>query len=180
MQDVYPLPLIEDALSLLEGSQFFSILDLQSGYWQVRVREADRPKTAFVTPDGLFQFNVLPFGLVNAPRTFQRMMDVLLAGLKWYACLIYIDDIVIFGRTFEEHTSRLKTVLTRIGDAGLKLKLKKCSFAARNLLILGHVVSDKGISLDPGKINAVEQFPRPNNLKETQRFISICAYSPSL
>ena len=103
VEDVYPLPRIEDALGTLEGSVYFSSLDMQSGFWQIQVKPEDRPKTAFVTSDGLYQFKVLPFGLVNSPRTFQRMMDVLLSGLKWHICLVYIDDIIVFSRTFEEH-----------------------------------------------------------------------------
>ncbi len=106
-KDVYPLPRIEDALSCLEGSQYFSIIDLQFGYWQVEVREEDRAKTAFITADGLLEFKVMPFGLSNAPSTFQHMMDVMLAGLKWKCCLIYLDDILVFAKTFDEHLLRL-------------------------------------------------------------------------
>ncbi|KZS03788.1 Uncharacterized protein APZ42_033399 [Daphnia magna] len=107
-RDVYPLPRIEDALSRLEGSHYFSIMDMQSGYWKVGVRPSDREKTAFVTADGLYQFRVMPFGLSNAPATFQRMVDVLLAELKWNTCLVYLDDIVIFSKTFSEHLTRLE------------------------------------------------------------------------
>lgn len=98
-KDMYPLPRIDDALDCLQGAKFFSSLDLRSGYWQVPVAEADRSKTAFITPDGLFEFNVMPFGLCNAPATFERMMDSILRGLKWKTCLCYLDDIVIFPRT---------------------------------------------------------------------------------
>ena len=100
-------------------------MDLQSGYWQVEVDEADRPKTAFITADSLVQFNVMPFGLTNAPGTFQRMMDVMLAGLKWNSCLVYLDDILFFSKTFDEHLMRLEKVLQCISKANLKLKLSK-------------------------------------------------------
>ena len=136
-RDVYPLPRIEDALSRLEGSRYFSIMDMQSGYWQVEVRPEDREKLAFITPDGLYQFKVMPFGLSNAPATFQRMMDVLLSGLKWNTCLVYLDDIVVFSKTFSEHLSRLDEVLARIQRANLKLKISKCSFFATSLKVLG-------------------------------------------
>lgn len=174
--DVYPLPRIEDALSLLQGSTYFSSLDMQSGFWQIKVDPKDRAKTAFVTPDGLFQFKVLPFGLINSPRTFQRTMDVLLAGLKWYICLVYIDDIIVFARTFQEHLERLEIVLRRIADAKIKLKLAKCHFFESTLLILGHLVDELGVRPNPAKIRAVSQFPEPKNLKEVQRFVGMCSY----
>lgn len=138
IKDVYPLPRIEDALSRLEGSFLFSIMDMQSGYWQVEMNPKDREKTAFITADGLFQFRVMPFGLSNAPSTFQRMMDVLLAGLKWNACLVYLDDIIVFSSTVDEHLSRLEAVFKCIQKANLKLKLSKCSFLATRLKILGY------------------------------------------
>lgn len=130
IKDVYPLSRIEDALSRLDGSQYFFILDMQSGYWQVEVKPEDRPKTAFVTADGLYQFRVMRFGLTNAPGTFQRMMDVLLAGLKWNVCLVYLDDIVTFSKTVDEHLVRLESVLKCLQTANLTLKLSKCQFLA--------------------------------------------------
>jgi len=116
-KDVYPLPRIDDALDCIKDAQFFSSMDLQSGYWQIEVDEADREKTAFITPDGLYEFKVMPFGLCNAPATFERMMDNVLRGLKWNICLCYMDDVVVFSRTFEEHLRRLKSVLTCICNA---------------------------------------------------------------
>ncbi len=97
-RDVYPLPRIDDALSRLEGCRYFTIMDLMVGYWHVGVRKEDREKTAFITTGGLYQFRVMPFGLTNAPVTFQRMMDILLSGLKWVTCLVYLDDIVVCTR----------------------------------------------------------------------------------
>ena len=102
-KDAYPLPRVDDTLDTLGGSKFFTTLDLASGYWQVEVATEDRPKTAFVTPEGLFQFKVMPFGLCNAPATFQRLMDRVLGGLKWSSCLVYFDDIIVIGSTFSEH-----------------------------------------------------------------------------
>ena len=100
-------------------------MDLQSGYWQVQMKPEDREKTAFITADGLYQFKVMPFGLTNAPSTFQRMMDVLLAGLKWNSCLVYLDDIVVFSDSIPQHLTRLDAVLERLSNANLKLKLSK-------------------------------------------------------
>lgn len=175
-KDVYPLPRIDDALDCLQGAEFFSSLDLRSGYWQVPMADADRSKTAFVTPDGLYEFNVMPFGLCNAPATFERMMDNVLRGLKWKTCLCYLDDIVVFSSDFDTHLERLKQVLTCLTSAGLQLNLKKCRFAARKLTILGHVVSKDGILPDPDKLRAVAEFPKPATLKDLRSFIGLCSY----
>ena len=175
-KDVYPLPRIEDALSRMDGSRYFTILDMQSGYWQVAMSEEDRPKTAFVTADGLYHFKVMPFGLTNAPATFQRMMDVLLAGLKWNSCLVYLDDIVVFSKSIEEHLVRLEAVLKCLLSANLKLKLKKCTFLATELKVLGYVVSAGGISPNPDKIAAVQNFPIPLSVRELQSFLGLCSY----
>ena len=112
-KDTYPIPCIDDTLDTLAGSCWFSTLDLISGYWQVELVEQDREKTAFCVPEGLFEFKVLPFGLNNAPATFQRLMDLLLSGLKCNTCLVYLDDVIIFGHTFEEHLFHLKEVFER-------------------------------------------------------------------
>lgn len=183
VNDVYPIPVIENALHRLEGSILFSILDLQAGYHQLSVAPQDRPKTAFVTADGLYQYKVVPFGLKCAPSRFQRTMDLVLAGLRWTSCLVYIDDIIIYGRTLEEHLERLSQVLTSIKGAGLKLKLKKCRFLEAQLKALGHVVSQWGVSPDPEKVKAVAEFPAPDlaksraqNVKLIQSFVGLCSY----
>uniref|UniRef100_A0A6G5A989 Putative tick transposon n=1 Tax=Rhipicephalus microplus TaxID=6941 RepID=A0A6G5A989_RHIMP len=113
--------------------------------------EADRQKTAFITPDGLYEFNVMPFGLCNAPATFERLMDNTLRGLKWSVCLCYLDDIVVFSPDFPTHLLRLQLVLTCLTNAGLQLNLKKCRFATRELSILGHIVSKHGVRPEPCK-----------------------------
>lgn len=111
VKDAYPLPRIDDTLDALGSAKWFSTLDLASGFWQLEVQPEHREKTAFVTKQGLWEFNVLPYGLTNAPSTFQRLMELVLAGLQWIKCLVYLDDIIIFGRTFSEHISRLGEVL---------------------------------------------------------------------
>ena len=127
-KDAYPLPRIDDVCLTLGSSKWFTTLDMISGYWQVEVSDQDKEKTAFSTPEGLFEFNIMPFGLCNAPATFQRLMDAVLAGLQWSSCLVYLDDVIVPGKTFGEHLMNLKTVLDCLRQAGLKLHPAKCQF----------------------------------------------------
>ena len=173
---IYPLPRIEESLTRLKGSCYFSSIDLQSGYWQLSVRPEDQEKTAFTTADGHYQFRAMPFGLSGSAHTFQRAMDVILAGLKWTACLVYLDDVVVYGKDMQQHNERLREVLRCLRSAGMKIKLSKCHFGATSLHILGHVVSEKGIAADPDKLRAVECFPVPRNVKEVQSFLGLCSY----
>ncbi|CAK1587290.1 unnamed protein product [Parnassius mnemosyne] len=130
-KDSYPLPRIDDTLDMLTGVKWFSTLDLKSGYWQVEIDPKDKEKTAFSTGKGLWQFKVMPFGLCNAPATFERLMELVLTGLIGDACLVYLDEIIIVGRTFEEHLQNLERVLMKIQSANLKLSSKKCSLFKR-------------------------------------------------
>ena len=175
-KDAYPLPRVDDILDTLAGSQWFSTLDLISGYWQVEVKEEDREKTAFCTPDGLFEFEVMPFGLCNAPATFQRLMELVLAGLQWTTCLVYLDDVIVTGKTFEEHLDHLGGVLQRIRDANLKLQPTKCALCSEEVKFLGHIVSRKGVATDPAKTEKVASWPTPKNKKEVQRFLGLASY----
>ena len=152
VKDSYPLPRIADTLSRLEGATLFSSMDLQSGYHQVPVVDEHRSKTAFVTADGLYQFRTLPFGLTNAPGTFQRAMDIILAGLRWTTCLIYLDDVIVYSATFQQHVERLRSVMSCLDQAGLKLKWSKCSFAEHTLKVLGHIITKEGVTPDPEKL----------------------------
>ena len=175
-KDAYPLPRIDTTLDTLAGSQWFSTLDLVSGYWQVEVDETDRHKTAFCTTEGLFQFKVMPFGLCNASATFQRLMYLTLAGLQWSECLVYMDDIIILGRSFLEHLGNLQEVLQRLRDAGLKLKPSKCAFFRQSVKYLGHVISREGISVDQEKVTKVATWPTPTSTQEVQRFLGFAGY----
>lgn len=175
-KDVYPLPRIDDALDRLYNAKYFSSMDLKTGYWQIEVDERDREKTAFITPDGLFEFKVMPFGLCSAPATFQRVMDTVLAGLKWQTCLVYLDDVVVFSSNFDEHLRRLEAVLRVIKASGLTLKPEKCRFAYEELLFLGHVISKSGVLPDPQKTAAIADFPAPTDKKAVRRFLGLCAY----
>ena len=175
-KDVYPLPRIDDTLDRLRHARYFSSMDLKSGYWQIEVDERDREKTAFVTPGGLYEFKVMPFGLNTAPATFQRVMDTVLSGLKWQSCLVYLDDVVVFSRDFDEHLRRLRAALQAIKTAGLSLKPTKCRFAYGELKFLGHVVNNKGVLPDPEKTRAVAAFTPPADKKAVRRFLGLCAY----
>ena len=156
IKDSYPLPRIDDSLDALQGSKLFSVLDLQSGFWQVDMHPSDSEKTAFVTTSGLYEFQTMPFGLCNSPATFERLMECILRGLQWQTCLIYIDDVIIFSKDFDTHLERLREVLQRIGDAGLKISPKKCKLFQKQVKFLGHIVSENGIAPDPMNQNLLE------------------------
>jgi hypothetical protein len=158
-KDSYPLPRIDDTLSTLAGSRWFSTLDLKSGYWQVSVHPEDKEKTAFSTGSGLYQFNVMPFGLCNAPAIFERLMEFVLRGLTWKTCLVYLDDVMVVGSTFDEHLKNLEEIFGRLRSAHLQLNVKKCNLFQQEVKFLGHVVSPAGIQTDPDKLEAVREWP---------------------
>ena len=175
-KDAYPIPRIDDTLDTLAGSRWFSTLDMVSGYWQVEVGEEDREKTAFCTPSGLFEFKVMPFGLCNGPATFQRLMDLVLAGLQMSHCLVYVDDVIVMGRSFQEHLHNLRQVFGRVREAGLTLKPTKCEFFQTKVFYLGHVIAREGISTDPAKIDKVAKWPTPQTERDVQQFLGLAGY----
>ena len=140
VKDSYPLPRIDDTLDALTGARWFSTLDLKSGYHQVEVTEEDKAKTAFSFGQGLWQFTVMPCGLCNAAGCFERLMERVLEGLHWKTALVYLDDIIVFGDTFEEELERLREVLCRLRDTNLKLSPKKCLLFQPEVPFLGHIV----------------------------------------
>ncbi|KFM56688.1 Retrovirus-related Pol polyprotein from transposon 412, partial [Stegodyphus mimosarum] len=175
-KDSYPLPRIDDILDTLSGSKWFSTLDLKSGYWQVEIHPDDREKTAFTTGQGLWQFKVMPFGLCNAPATFERLMETVLKGLSYEACLIYLDDIIIVGKSFEEHLENLRKVLQKLKEANLKLSPAKCKLFRQEVTYLGHVISAEGVRTDPEKVSAVKDWRRPENVHQLRSFLGLCTY----
>src|SRR6266542_4290333 len=135
-----------------QGAQWFTSLDLTSGYWQVRINEKDKEKTAFITLWRLFEWNVMPFGLCNTPATFQRLMNHILRKYLGDFALVYLDDIIIYLKTWRGHLNHLQLVFEALRGAGLMVKVKKCEFAKKELKFLGHIISRKGIRTDPEKI----------------------------
>ncbi|MCG8049195.1 MAG: DDE-type integrase/transposase/recombinase [Candidatus Thiodiazotropha taylori] len=175
-KDIYPLPRADDILESMNNASYFSHFDLVKGYWQIPLAEEAKEKTAFSTPDGHFQFKKLPFGLTNAPSSFQRAMDVVLKGLTWSDCLVYLDDIVIYASTLEEHRAKLEKLLTRFEDAGLKIKPDKCELLPERMKLLGHVISTAGIEVDQEKISVIKAWPTPSNITELRSFLAHCGY----
>ena len=177
VKDSFPIANLNDCLDALSGSQWFSTLDLASGYWQCEVEESDRHNTAFITHRGLYQFKVLPFGLTNSPPTFQHLMEKVLKGLTWDKVLVYLDDIVVLAKDgFDEAISNLQCVFDRLRIANLKLKPKKCTLFQRQVQFLGHVVSDNGVSCDPEKLAAVREWKEPTNVSEVRSFLGFANY----
>ena len=176
VKDSYPLPRIADCLDSLSTGRYFSAFDLRSGYFQVMMEEEDRQKTSFVTRSGLYQFEVMPFGVTNGPATFQRLMDLTMSGLNYQICLVYLDDIILMSATVEEHLERLKLILDRLRSAGLKLKPSKCKLLQKTISFLGHVVSKNGVATDPEKVQAVADWPVPTNVTEVRSFLGLCSY----
>ncbi|UYV68438.1 hypothetical protein LAZ67_5004313, partial [Cordylochernes scorpioides] len=176
VKDVYPIPRIDEVMDTLQGSTHFSAIDLRSGYWQVEVEERDKEKTAFTTAHGLYEFNVMPFGLCNAPATFERNMENMLGNLRWQICLCYLDDVIIYSSDFPTHLKRLEAVFRCFRESNLRLNDKKCRFAFEELEILGYITSKHGIKPAEHNIKAVRNFPRPKKVKEVQSFLGMCSY----
>ena len=173
--DAYPMPRVDELLDQLGNSQYMTTLDLASSYWQVPVKQEDQHKTAFTTPYGLYHFKVMPFGLCGAPATFQRMMDRLLRGAEEHAAA-YIDDLVIYSQTWEEHICHLRDILTRLRAAKLTARPEKCQLGMRHCTYLGHVVGCGRVRPEQSKIEAVKSFPVPLTKKDVRSFLGLTGY----
>ena len=176
IKDSYPLPRIDTCFDALGGVKYFSTLDLRQGYWQVENDPETADKTTFITRRGAFKFKVLPFGLSNAPAVFQRLMNMVMQGLTWEACLVFLDDIIVISSTFEQHLERLNAVFERLKSANLKLKPSKCRLFQLKVKFLGSVVSEKGIEPDPEKLEVISDWPVPSNLTELRAFVGLASY----
>lgn len=175
-KDRYPLPLIEDHLDRLGGYNFFITLDLASGFYQVPMSDDSIEKTAFVTPDGHYEFLRMPFGLANAPSVFQRLMNSVLGNLRYEIALVYIDDVIIPARTVKDGLKKLRLVLQKLQEHNLTLKLSKCSFFQSKLEYLGREISSSGVQPGIKKIIAIKDMPRPRNVKQVRQFLGLAGY----
>ena len=177
IKDAYPIPRVDDDLDALAGSVWFSSLDLNMAYHQVPMSDRDKEKTAFATPrGGLYQYTVMPFGLCNAPATFQRIIEKALCGLQWNIAVLYLDDIIVYGKSFEEHLQNLERVFDRLQEVNLKVKAKKCSFFRHEVTFLGHVVSKDGIRTDPAKTDIIRCLAKPQTVTELRSFLGLVSY----
>jgi len=176
LKDSYPLPKIQESLDCLKGAKYFSTLDCSSGFHQVPMHPDDMDKTSFTSHRGQFRFNVLSFGLTNAPALYQRLMEYIMSGLQYEILLIYVDDCMVFSKTFDEHIQSLREVLKRFADANLKLTPKKCHLFRLKVNFLGHVVEEKGISPNPEKVSAIKDWPTPTSVKDIRAFLGVTGY----
>ena len=176
VRNSYPLPRIDDMFDQLSGASLFSCLDLQQAYHQIRLNPADVSKTAFTTPLGLYEYLVLPFGLCNAPSTFQAVINSVIGQELRHCCLVYLDDIVVFSKSADEHLQHLQAVLSKLQQAKLYAKLSKCRFALQSIKFLGHVIDAQGIYPDPDKVQIVQDWPVPRNVSETRSFVGLAQY----
>ena len=201
--DAYPLPRIQESLDALVGAQYFSMLDLASGYYQIAMDPRDHPfhgqkfqlhaavqgwrsaapwfhgsthKTAFSMPFGLFEYTRMPMGLTSAPATFQRLMHATMLDFMFQFLLVYLDDLLVYSKTFDEHLEYLERFLQHVTETGLKLKLSKCQFLRRQVTYLGHTKSVEGVSCKAGKVEAVQNWPTPKTVTELCSFLGFANY----
>ena len=173
---IYPIPDSQEVFDCVGGVRYFTSLDLSQGYHQIPMNENDKCKTAFATRTGHYQYEVMPFGLCGAPATFQRMMQSVLQNEAWVKCVIYLDDVLVFGKTVEEHNERLQAVLRKFREANLKLSPSKCKFLQKEIQYLGHIINGDGITTDPKKIEKMVKWPLPKCADELHSFLGLCNY----
>ena len=175
-KNVYPLPLIQELQNRLGGKKWFTALDVRDAYYRVRMAEGEEWKTAFLTNWGVYEYLVMPFGLTNAPATFQALIEDTLQEYLDDFALAYLDDILIYSDTYEEHVEHVKKVMRKLQEKELPLKLGKCEFHKHEIAFLGYLISDKGLAPDPAKVKAVEEWPEPRNVKDVQSFLGLANY----
>ena len=169
--DVYPLPRMDDCLDSLGDAMIFTTLDANSGYWQLPVAEEDRDKTTFTTFAGTFRYKRMPFGLRNAPATFQRALDIILSGVRWQTCLIYLDDVIIFSKDIESHLKDVDEVLRLLHQAGVTLKLKKCSWFTKKVHYLGHDITPGKLAVAKAPTDSFAKATFPTNITQLRSFL---------
>jgi len=176
IEDRYPIPNIADILDSLGRCVYFSKLDLASGFHQIEIQAEDIPKTAFSVNHGHYEFLRMPFGLRNAPSTFQRVMDNVLQGLQGKICLVYMDDIIVYSASLQEHINNLRIVFRRLREANLKVQLDKSEFLHKEIEFLGHKVTSEGVKPNPDKIKAIKNFPIPKTPRQIKSFLGLLGY----
>lgn len=176
IKDKYPLPRIDKILDNLNSVKFFSTLYATSGYYQIAMAERDKEKTAFAWRNELYDFNRMPFGFCNAPATFQRYMDKVFRKKLGIFVIPYLDDIIIYFKSIEDHKDYLKLVVNRLKSAGVRLNKKKCHFFKTKIKVLENIVTEGCIKPDPGKVKAIREYPAPNTIKELRSFLGTVSY----
>lgn len=174
--DNFPIPRTRDCLDAVAGAKLFSTFDVTSSYHQIPVREQDIPKTAFITKYGLYEHCTMPMGMKNSSATFQRCMEAALQGLQWLTCLIYLDDVVVFASSFDEHVERVDQVLDRVQKAGLKLKPDKCHLFEEKVHFLGHIISGEGVCPSPDNVAKILQFAVPKDVSQVRALVGMGSY----
>jgi transposase InsO family protein len=176
-RDAYPLPYVNSILTRLHNARYFSSIDVKSAYWQIPLSEASKEITAFTVPGkGLFQFTRMPFGLHNAPATWQRFVDTVIGADLEPLVFVYLDDVIVATPDFHQHLDVLEKVLTRLTNAGLTMNREKCEFLKDELRYLGHIVDSRGVRTDPSKIECMLNYPRPTSVKELRRFVGLISW----
>jgi hypothetical protein len=176
IKNKYPLPRIDDLFDQLKGAKHFSKIDLRSGYHQLKIKESDIPKTAFVTRYGQYEFMVMSFGLTNAPTYFMNLMNkVFMEELDKFV-IVFIDDILIYSKSVEEHEQHLRVVLGKLRAHKLYAKFSKCEFWLEKVAFLGHILTAEGVAVDSEKVEAVSSWQQPTNVSEIRSFLGLAGY----
>ncbi|MGL6009303.1 MAG: reverse transcriptase family protein, partial [Culicoidibacterales bacterium] len=172
-RDSYPLPRLDEVLDELAEAKMFTLLDATSGYYQIEINEDDKEKTAFRWKSGFYEFNRMPFGLCNAPATFQRTMDIIFNGINGHFVIPYLDDVIIFSKNHQDHIEHVQAVMDRIEDAGIKLNKSKCKFFKSEIEILGCVIGNGCVKPTAAKIKAIKNCRKPSTIKELRSFLGL-------
>ena len=176
VKNKYPLPRIDDLFYQLSGARVFSKIDLRLGYFQLKIREEDIPKTAFTTRYGLYEYTVMSFGLTNAPASFMNLMNKIFMEYLDKFVVVFIDDILIYSKNEEDHARHLRLVLDKLREHQLYAKFSKCEFWLREVAFLGHVLSEGGVAVDPNKVRNVLSWEQPKNVSEIRSFLGLARY----